>query len=334
MDSDLVGSEAGVQEEGGLHKVSPALHEPLYELVTMNTESDEMGHNDFETNDHIRVPIIVHLDELARILVQYIEGQNVKALVDTGASVSVVPRALIEDWLENDDRVQMSSYTGLTPALFKTISIPNGDEIGILGKTVIGLKIGDVIFDTDVHIVDKLENVSMVLGRDFLRQYGVHISYAKQQIIFTPMMGVTAVKDYKIKAGQHMAIKVATTVDVPTGVTGTIYGIKKLNRRHECVKIHIGEIIVRVEHNQTLIHMYNPNPYTIHLYEGETLGIFEPVVGLETLSGQQSLWAMYIPDVYKCEQGKLCPGVPDPVPKQKVGDTPVEIDLTTSKFDK
>lgn len=69
----------------------------------------------------------------------------------------------------------------------------------IVGTWVVGIQIEDHIFIVHIQVVEGLEagnlrKTPMVLGRDFLQKYGVHLDFSKGKFIVTPHLELYAVE--------------------------------------------------------------------------------------------------------------------------------------------
>ncbi|CAC5373433.1 unnamed protein product [Mytilus coruscus] len=91
-----------------------------------------------------------------------------KALIDTGANISVMNRNLLDK----------TSYAKvpLQPGAMKQVIAANGNHVQVLGKLSITLHIGNKQFTQTVHILDQLHH-SLILGVDFMRKNGAFINF-------------------------------------------------------------------------------------------------------------------------------------------------------------
>lgn len=96
-----------------------------------------------------------------------LEGQLIKLLVDTGACVSAIDEQLVRKiYGSQPDRIT----DGLVPS-FKTV---NGENVPVLGKIDVPVKLNGIVYQTQFHVIRSLAHEG-ILGRDFLQEHGAVI---------------------------------------------------------------------------------------------------------------------------------------------------------------
>ena len=291
--------------------------EPPKELMSVKGQDDL----DFEAvvNPEITRPVVVKMNKNCRLFVEAVKGKLIEMLIDTGADISVCVNRVVREWLANGTkRVQTTETEGLQSSPFEEVRLPNGQNLSIVGTITMGIRFGQHSFAIKVQVVNDLEGIDIIAGRDFLRVYGVHVDNLYSHVIFCPLVQLLVLEEYKIAPGQSVTLKATSQMIIPDGVTSIIHGLRKIVRPYEEVKILVGEVVSQFREGTVAVQFSNPNPHSIRLYQGELLAYFEPVVGLAVPEEQQQLWNLYIPEHYKCEEGKPCPAQPKKLLKPPV----------------
>lgn len=126
----------------------------------------------------------IKLDERAMLPVS-VGDLQVRALVDTGATWSVMPKMLLDHLLKQKNVVK--GFQNLENVSTITASC---DQIPLVSKADIHFKIDYLAWDFPFHIAEKLP-IDIILGRDFLRHSLAVINVAKQEIEFPYHQTVT-----------------------------------------------------------------------------------------------------------------------------------------------
>jgi hypothetical protein len=308
-------------------------HDTLEPITTWKAETGPVLETSFE-NSHIDV---------------IVGCCRVSALIDTGATVSVVPVQLYNEWLRGEQQryPQQGKHPGLLSSVHKSLMVPNGGSLHILGLWRAGVQIKDHIFMTDIQVVEGLEagnlgKTPMVLGRDFLQTYGVHLDFENEKFIVTPHLDLYASETILIPGGQHQTITVQSLTPVYDGVTAVMEGAQGILGIGRNLELDVGEGAIRFQNRQAQTPVHNPHPHDVIIHAGEKVGKCQPVIGAGTEKKQNELWQMYIPSTYKCGDGQTCWTIQEDSQEERnlkenmqereeVADTP-KLDLTQSQL--
>ena len=262
--------------------------------------------------------------------------QKVPTLVDTGATVSLATVSLFNVWLQG-----CPSYPGLLPSDHKKLIIPNGEAMTILGRWRVPIRIGNHIFMTWVQVVEgleegNLEQTPLVIGRDFLQFYGVHLDFEAEKFIITPHVSLAAVHTQILPAGHDAIVSVQATIPVHNGIVGLVDGVT----HEDALSPDVGEGVITICKGQTGVHLSNPHPHDVVIHEGKHLATCQPIVGTSNDDEHPRLWQMFIPNAYKCGDGHTCwtqtenqtPGNLDQTKPKHTTEEPVKLDLSESQL--
>ena len=252
---------------------------------------------------------------------------SVTALIDTGATVSVVPVELYEEWLRGlkQKGPQGGNYPGLLPSVNKSLLVPNGGSMHIVGTWKVGIQIKDHIFITDIQVIEGMEagnlkKTPLVLGRDFLQKYGVHLDFANGKFVVTPHLELYAVETSVIPGGQHQTIPVQAHIPVHEGITAVVNGNQDTLENSRNIDVNVGEVVIRFQGQQAQMHIHNPHPHEVVIHAGNKIGKCQPIIGACTLEKQDEMWQMYIPETYRCNEGEICWASQDPQKEEKLSE--------------
>ena len=95
-------------------------------------------------------------------------GQNVRALLDTGASITVMSANFLQKTCHNGAK--------LMKPIHQNIKGVTGNYLQVLGMLDIGLDIDNVKFKHRVHVIEDLHH-SFILGLDFLTANHANIDF-------------------------------------------------------------------------------------------------------------------------------------------------------------
>ena len=130
------------------------------------------GGSDYNSGSEDKGEVDVHLlrpKELFKIKVN-IGGQDVLALVDTGASKSIV-------------KVKFSNKVCLDRDISKNMTGIGGEPLRVIGSDVLDMKIGGIEFNWECKVVeDNSIGYDMILGHDFIRYHKAKIDLKRRKI--------------------------------------------------------------------------------------------------------------------------------------------------------
>lgn len=106
-----------------------------------------------------------------------IGNRQIKSLVDTGSSISVISKALFEDLKEK------SSIPVIPVSNLKIRGIIPDRSVRCKEQTYLELQIGDAIFSYPFVVMSKI-NFNLILGADFLREFDAVIDLPNNEIRF------------------------------------------------------------------------------------------------------------------------------------------------------
>ena len=95
----------------------------------------------------------------------HINGVKTSALVDTGASVSVISAKFFTKLGHNDTVLQTADYSFVNGV---------GGQLKVLGKIKLPVSFKGLVINIQVHVVDRLPH-SLILGLDFMQTNKVHL---------------------------------------------------------------------------------------------------------------------------------------------------------------
>eukprot|EP00795_Rhopilema_esculentum_P017844 gene17844-9550_t len=106
-----------------------------------------------------------------------VEKQNFKLLVDTGAAVTVISDKFYNDILRVAYRVRRQES-------LNSVKTADGKEVPVIGAVSFPILVGSVSYQCHAFVVAGLA-YNIVLGRDFLHEYGAVIDVRQQFVDFS-----------------------------------------------------------------------------------------------------------------------------------------------------
>jgi len=107
-----------------------------------------------------------------------IEGEEVTLLVDTGATISVLTKEVVDIITQRNPKIPQLPVTGIQ------ISNSVGKKICKLSKQIFcECKIGNIYIQTNFIQVENL-NEKLIIGADLLKKYSAQIKFSEQTVQF------------------------------------------------------------------------------------------------------------------------------------------------------
>ena len=106
-----------------------------------------------------------------------LQGQQIEALIDTGATLSVISDSLLNH-LKNPIRQSVGQCD------IDNCTLANGTNISIKHKTVLTFYIGQLNVTTKLYILPQT-HIGLIIGCDILKQLGAKIDFSRSELIIT-----------------------------------------------------------------------------------------------------------------------------------------------------
>ena len=211
-----------------------------------------------------------------------VEKQNFKLLVDTGAAVPVISDKFYNDVLRVAYRVrrQESLYS---------VKTADGKEVPVVGAVSFPILVRSVSYQCHAFVVAGLA-YNIVLGRDFLHEYGAVIDVRQQFVDFSgknkmnfasgeypPLISdVRITKTFVIDAQSELVIPARLENFATSPAVGLIEAVPKLPDRY-----HLYGACSLSSPNlngEVTFHLLKPSDTPVILYKGSTVGRFHSSV--------------------------------------------------------
>ena len=201
-------------------------------------------------------------------------AEEVQAIVDTGAAVTVISPALLKK-----TKFKLMPWTGSKILMANgTAALPEGSA-----DISIGHNKGTA---TGKAVVMAMDGIELLLGNDFLKQYGkVQIEYKNNSTLLTlgdlPLAAVNPFEDVedtrprKLVTCEGAEIPAFSVVQVRTKTAGITEGQMILNPSKKLLAtkaISTGHAILVATNNQSTVPVANLSPQPVWLCEGASLG--------------------------------------------------------------
>ena len=205
-------------------------------------------------------------------------GREVLVLLDSGASVSILPRCLYES-------IASSRRHPLNPPLVK-LRAGNGTDVTCYGEAKVDFSMNNKVYSHPFHICDDKSGV--LLGVDFIRDH---------QVVFKPSQNVVTIAGnniatYDIRGTTlHHRVTLMKTVHVRPGeqrlLVAQVMGKFNIDGRPVLVEPSrtvygktgaiVCKIVARAYDNHVPLRVVNPGDDTITIYKGTTVGVLSDV---------------------------------------------------------
>ena len=204
-----------------------------------------------------------------------LNGQDIKALVDTGAAISVIDECFLQDL-----------YGGHVPPLQKEalgeLKTVSGEALPVIGRFVTTIEIAGGIYSCTFVVVRDL-TYDALLGRDFLRANGAVINLKDGTLLLDsnsdehPQERACPVRVFStcvIPPSSEAVIPASLDSNYAPGDVGLIEASMHLIERYH---LQGAAALVALSAGHTIpFRLINPTSKPVTLYRGATLGTFVP----------------------------------------------------------
>ncbi|XP_022180235.1 uncharacterized protein LOC111040601, partial [Myzus persicae] len=161
-------------KRGETQQSNPQQTEKIHQVSTSNEE--QAGHIDKE--QHVINSLKTTNQSISPYIRCTIEGEEVTLLVDTGATISVLTKEVVDIITQKNPKIPQLPVTGIQ------ISNAVGKKICKVSKQIFcECKIGNIYMQTDFIQVENL-NEKGIIGADILRKYSAQIKFSEQTVQF------------------------------------------------------------------------------------------------------------------------------------------------------
>ena len=210
-----------------------------------------------------------------------INNVQVLALVDTGASISIVTQECLQKcW----SRTDISEFL-VSPSIQKVSSV-TGQPIPILGEASLDLALSGYTYSCNALVVET-SSYPLILGRDFLFSHKARINLDDNSLHLTPIEEPICTVNSNETAPVPIRLEHAITVP---GRSECIFPVNLMNfvepettgmieiseRISEIYNVFGAHALVKVSDDGTIpFRVMNPNSHKVTLYRGALLGHFD-----------------------------------------------------------
>ena len=204
-------------------------------------------------------------------------GQNIKALLDTGASISVA----------SHDFIARTCHAGqtLSPPAHPRIKGVTAIFLQVLGVLEASIEIGGAIFHQDVHVVQDLHH-SFILGLDFIMSNQAIIDYESNTLHVKSSANQTYLCTIETntglaRAGKLFIIPKRSETTIPVRLSrckdGDIVLLDPLPSLTLSQHVIAAKCLVKVKQKQGFLKVLNPTHSDVRLRAHQVLATIEPV---------------------------------------------------------
>ena len=221
-----------------------------------------------------------------------VEKQNFKLLVDTGAAVTVISDKFYNDVLRVAYRVRRQES-------LNSVKTADGKEVPVVGAVSFPIIVGSVSYQCHAFVVAGLA-YNIVLGRDFLHEYGAVIDVRQQFVDFSgknkinfasgeyPLLisDVRVSKTFVIDAQSELVIPACLEKFATSHVVGLIEAVPKLSDRYHLYGAC--SLSSPNENGEVTFRLLNPSDTPVILYKGSTVGRFHQITSPDDIISLES----------------------------------------------
>ena len=224
-------------------------------------------------DDQHSVEINLATNLVKNTVVVFVNGVKTNALVDTGASISVISTSFLSKTSFENSLLQTPDYQYVNGV---------GGHLKVLGKLKLPITFKGGTFSFPVHVVDRLPH-SLIIGLDFLQKHQVTLNLAENTMTFYN----DSAKVNVLKTNSGLA-RVAKTITVPP-FSENIVSVRVSKRYSgeevllepttEIQNLNIlgAKCFVRVRNGQSAFKVLNPTNQEIQLQKGKVLACVSDV---------------------------------------------------------
>ena len=242
---------------------------------------------------------------------------NIFALVDSGASVSIINRNLL-------DHVRYK----LEPCNMQLNGV-SGSTLKVLGKTRLPFTIGSCTIEHEFIVVDSMME-TLILGRDIFRDHNCIINYSKLTFSIhdseVPLLKISKsnaknkTAPLSVKAKSSMVIKPNTSKFVPVSlhskkgktflsISGIFEGHSQLNRK----SIQVAPSLTNFSKGTAYIEVANTLDHDIYVYKNQKMGSL-------SLCSKEAVLSNNVASTEHCDPNQPTPGTSTEQHPKKWGD--------------
>ena len=211
-----------------------------------------------------------------------VNSVNVRALIDTGASISCISQSLLYKLLSTSDDLQ---HEKLASSAFSNVTGVGGELHKIKGTVQLKVKIKNQIFIQDFHVLDELHQ-NLIIGMDFLKHFKAVIDMISQtltlhindQQVTTKLCEPPSVSSL-LRTYQNCMLPAQSETLVPVRVNKKIW-----NQPMSCMlaeptinlaskfSISAARCLIAVKEGKSVLRVINPTDASISLNKGTVIG--------------------------------------------------------------
>jgi len=208
-----------------------------------------------------------------------INGSKCKLLVDTGSPVCIISETLFSG---------LNDKKGLLKHTNTTIHTADGSVLTVKGKIGVQLKIGPLCLDQEI-IVAKLDDISGILGMNFLEKNDVEIQIGKR---------VLKIKGHKIKVNKDSSsmcakVRLSDKTNIPAnsemmvesyieGNLDSVIGLIESTKYVQSKGLLMAKALVSTTNdNKCSLFLLNLNQKTVKINQNTVIGMFNCVDRVE-----------------------------------------------------
>ena len=230
---------------------------PPYSLNNTSNKSRDNNNNStklcaFAITKRDTKLIPLYSNNLTNVIIN--ECLQISALIDTGASVSVINVKTLELLRRRGQPCELYECKGIT------LSAISGNKLNVLGKVYLRVYIGECLLRVPCYVISNMHN-NFVLGNDILRKYKVIIDFKNEKLLIKSER-VYTVKRTKIRPKSKATIYVTPrTHTLVPGIVGQLNLHEKfaklgLSSENDILSMPINSILRYTVYNKSSAPIY------------------------------------------------------------------------------
>lgn len=202
-------------------------------------------------------------------------GQNVRALLDTGASISVMSSNFL-------NKTNYRSAKLIKPQHQKIKGV-TGNYLKVLGMLDINLEIDGVSFQHKVHVIQDLHH-SFILGLDFLTANHAHIDYESNTLTINNEHVCQIITNSGLaRTTKSIVIPKRSEITIPVLISRCKNGdqvlLEPLPSLMKNFHITAAKCLVKVQNRKAYLKVLNPTYSDVRLRNNQKLATVAEIVG-------------------------------------------------------